>query len=255
MSERPLILITNDDSFQAKGLAELVKMARRLGDVVVVAPAEGQSGKSHSVSLGSFVRLKTITEEPGYSVYAVTGTPVDCVKMAMSHILQRKPDLLISGINHGSNASVNAFYSGTMGAAKEGAFNSIPAVGLSLCNYDPNADFSIVIKYSEPLIKKVLEQNKNPQLCLNINYPVVDEADFKGLKICRQAHGIWKEAFVENTNPYGDKIYWLTGSFVNFEPDSTDTDEWALRNNYASVVPMNLDSTDFDDLQNIDYLI
>lgn len=255
MSGRPLILITNDDSFQAKGLIELTKMVRALSDVVVVSPAEGQSGKSHAVSLGGFVRMKKLTEEDGYEVYSVSGTPVDCVKMAMSNILPRKPDLLISGINHGSNASVNAFYSGTMGAATEGAFNNIPSIGLSLCNYDANADFSVVIKYSEPLIKKLLTQDKYSNLCLNINFPVVAEDDFKGLKLCRQAHGIWKESFVENTTPYGEKIYWLTGNFINYEPDATDTDEWALRNNYASVVPMNLDSTDFEQLQKIDSLL
>jgi len=230
-------------------------MATRFGNVVVVAPAEGQSGKSHAVSIGGFVRVKEIQSEQGLEIYSVSGTPVDCVKMALGNILTRKPDLLISGINHGSNASVNAFYSGTMGAAREGAFNGIPSVGLSLCDYDADADFSTVIKYSEPLIANVLSKNKNRNLCLNINFPKTEESDFKGMKICRQAHGIWKESFVENSDPYGGKIYWLTGNFENAEPEATDTDEWALRNNYATIVPMNLDTTDFNELQNINYLL
>lgn len=255
MSKRPLILITNDDGYVAKGIAELTKMARQIGDVVVVAPAVGQSGKSHAVSLGSFVRLQCHTNEPGYKVYSVTGTPSDCVKMAMGNILEIKPDLLLSGINHGSNATVNVFYSGTMGAAIEGAFNGIPSIGFSLCSFDADANFDVVTKYGEPLVRKVLECNTNKHLCLNINFPDVAEADFKGLKICRQARGVWKESFVENKDPFGGSIYWLTGNFVNFEPGSTDTDEWALTNGYASVVPVNLDSTDFEQMQSINYIL
>lgn len=253
--ERPLILITNDDGYASKGIRELIKMAQCVGNVLVVAPAEGQSGKSHAVSIGSFVRMKKLQDDENLTIYSVTGTPVDCLKMALGNILTRKPDILISGINHGSNSSVNAFYSGTMGAAREGAFNGIPSIGLSLCDYDADADFSVVIKHSEPLIKKVLSENKNPNLCLNVNFPKVTEAEFKGLRICRQAYGVWKESFVENTDPYGGKIYWLTGNFENAEPTATDTDEWALANNFAPVVPMNLDSTDFVELQNISYLI
>ncbi len=252
---RPLILITNDDGYKAKGIEELINMAKRIGDVIAVAPEVGQSGKSHAISLNNFVRMQDIRHEPGIDVYSVSGTPVDCVKMAMNKVLSRKPDLLLSGINHGSNATVNAFYSGTMGAAIEGAFYDIPSVGLSLCSYDADADFSVVVKHSEPFIRRLLEMDDNKGICLNVNYPAIAEADYKGMRICRQARGIWKEEFVENTDPYGRKYYWLTGNFVNHEPQSTDTDEWALSNGYASVVPMTLDSTDKNLLHKFDNLL
>lgn len=253
--KRPLILVTNDDGYSAKGIGELVKMAQRIGDVVVVAPDSAQSGKSHAITLGAIVRLKTIKDEPGLKVYSVTGTPVDCVKMAMNQILDRKPDVLLSGINHGSNSTVSAFYSGTMGASIEGAFNNIPSVGLSLCSYDDNANFDVVVKYSEPVVRRILAGNTASNLCLNINFPDIPESEFKGLKVCRQAKGIWREQYVSDTDPFGRQYYWLTGSFENFEPDSTDTDEWALHNGYASVLPMNLDSTNYSQLENTALLI
>ena len=254
MEKRPLILITNDDGYSSKGIVELVRMAQRIGDVVVVAPDSPQSGKSHAITFGTFLRLKPVDNELQIKMFSVTGTPVDCVKMAINKILDRQPDLLISGINHGSNATVNAFYSGTMGAAMEGAMNDIPSIGLSLCSYDADADFSVTIKYSESLIMNALQRNTNPNLCLNVNFPNVPESEFKGLKVCRQSKGLWKEKFLAGTDPFGQPYYWLSGDFINNEPQSADTDEWALQNGYASVVPMNLDSTDFrllDQTQNL----
>ena len=254
-NSRPLILITNDDGYSSKGITELVAMAQRIGDVIVVAPEAAQSGMSHAITFSSFVRVKTIKEEPQLKVYAVTGTPVDCVKMAINRLLDRQPDLLLSGINHGTNSTVCTIYSGTLGAATEGAMSGIPSVGVSLCSFDADADFSVVVKYTEPILKRLLATNTDKNLCLNINFPDVREADFRGIKICRQAAGEWKERFIEYRDPWDRPFYWLSGDLINHEPFSSDTDEWALANGYASIVPINLDSTDYTRLKQIDYLL
>ena len=254
-NNRPLILVTNDDGYSSKGITELIAMAQRIGDVVVVAPDAAQSGKSHAITFSNYIRVKTITDEPNLKVYSVTGTPVDCVKMAINRLLDRQPDLLLSGINHGTNSTVCAFYSGTLGAATEGAMNGIPSVGVSLCSFDLNADFSVVVKHTEPILKRLLATNTDKNLCLNINFPDIPETDFLGMKICRQADGLWKEDFIEYQDPSGRPFYWLSGEFINNEPDSADTDEWALAHGYASIVPINLDSTDYARLKKIDYLI
>ena len=175
--------------------------------------------------------------------------------MAINRLLDRQPDLLLSGINHGTNSTVCAFYSGTLGAATEGAMNGIPSVGVSLCSFDLDADFSVVVKHTEPILKRLLATNTDKNLCLNINFPDIPETDFRGMKICRQADGLWKEDFIEYQDPSGRPFYWLSGEFINNEPDSTDTDEWALAHGYASIVPINLDSTDYARLKKIDYLL
>jgi 5'-nucleotidase len=254
-NNRPLILVTNDDGYSSKGITELIAMAQRIGDVVVVAPDAAQSGKSHAITFSNYIRVKTITDEPNLKVYSVTGTPVDCVKMAINRLLDRQPDLLLSGINHGTNSTVCAFYSGTLGAATEGAMNGIPSVGVSLCSFDLDSDFSVVVKHTEPILKRLLATNTDKNLCLNINFPYIPETDFLGMKICRQADGLWKEDFIEYQDPSGRPFYWLSGEFINNEPDSADTDEWALAHGYASIVPINLDSTDYARLKIIDYLL
>lgn len=253
--ERPLILVTNDDGYSAKGISELVKMAQMYGNVVVVAPDSAQSGKSHAITVENHVRLRLLENKPGLTVYSVTGTPVDCVKMAMNQILDRTPDLLLSGINHGSNSSVSIFYSGTMGAAIEGALNGIPSVGVSLCSYDADADFSVAVKHLGGVVKNILQRKENDPVCLNVNFPDVSESEFKGMKICRQSVGIWKERYVVNDDPHGYPYYWLTGGFVNHEPDACDTDEYALANGYGSIVPVDLDLTNHKQLSKLDYLL
>lgn len=256
MSEkRPLILVTNDDGYSSKGISELVKMARELGDVVVVAPDSVQSGKSNAITVEGFVRLNLRKSEPGLTVYSVTGTPVDCVKMALNQILERKPDLLLSGINHGTNSSVSIAYSGTLGAAIEGALNGIPSAGVSLCSYDADADFSVAVKCAGQVARKILQAGNAGGICLNVNIPYVPESEFKGMKMCRQSKGIWKEHFVVNNDPHGHPYYWLTGGFVNHEPEALDTDEWALTNGYASIVPVNLDFTAYSQFEKLAYLI
>lgn len=250
-----MILVTNDDGYSAKGISELVKMAQMHGDVLVVAPDSAQSGKSHAITVEKPVRLKMLENRPGLTVYSVTGTPVDCIKMALNQILERKPDLLLSGINHGSNSSVSIFYSGTMGAAIEGALNGISSVGVSLCSYDADADFSVAVKYTSQLVKNLLLTNNDARICLNINFPYVAESEFKGMKVCRQSKGIWKEQYEVSTDPQESNSYQLVGGFVNYEPDATDTDESALASGYASVVPVNLDATDYSQLEKLDYLL
>lgn len=250
-----MILVTNDDGYDAKGIVELVKMARGIGDVIVVAPSSAQSGKAHAITINNYVRLEEIQSEPGLKIYSVSGTPVDCVKMAINKVLDRMPDLLLSGINHGSNATVSAFYSGTMGASIEGALNGIPSVGLSLCSYDSDANFDVAVKYSEMIVKNLLRNNSDKNICLNVNFPDIPESEFKGMKLCRQSMGVWKERFVEHEDPFGHPFYWLTGNFVNNEPESVDTDQWALDHGYGSIVPMNLDTTNYKALSNIGYLL
>lgn len=253
--KRPLILVTNDDGYSSKGISELVKVAQMYGDVVVVAPDSVQSGKSNAITVESFVRLNLRVSKPGLTIYSVTGTPVDCVKMALNQILERKPDLLLSGINHGTNSSVSIVYSGTLGAAIEGALNGIPSVGVSLCSYDADADFSVAAKCAGQVVRKMLQAGNAGGICLNVNIPYVPESEFKGMRICRQAKGIWKEHFVVGEDPHEQPYYWLTGGFVNYEPDSPDTDECALSNGYASIVPVNLDFTDYGQIEKISYLI
>ena len=238
-----LILVTNDDGIEANGIKEITKIAEKFGTVVVVAPEKGQSGMSHSVSLNTPLYLNKLESENDTVKYSCSGTPADCVKIALHHILDRKPDLLISGINHGSNASVSAIYSGTIGAAREGSLNDITSIGFSLLDHDANADFSASIIYAEKIIEKVIKNGIPKRTCLNVNFPNVPENQINGVKVCRQTQGKWIEEFDRRINPYKKEYFWLTGKFTNFEPESKDTDEWALENNFVSIVPIELDLT------------
>lgn len=253
-STRPLILVTNDDGYFAPGIKHLVEMVRPFGDVVMVAPELGASGMSHAITIKVPLRLTLLKKEPGLTIYKATGTPVDCVKLALCQVLNRKPDILVSGINHGSNSSINVIYSGTMGAAIEGCLNGIPSIGFSLCSHSMEADFTLIKKYSIDIFAKVLKDGLPLYTCLNVNFPVVDEVDFKGIKICRQAHGVWKEEYEKRVDPNGGTYYWLTGNFETRENGNTDTDDWALSNNYASVVPVNPDLTDFKHISQLESL-
>ncbi len=249
MSEnKPLILITNDDGYSAKGIAELTKMATLFGDVYVVAPAVGMSGMSQAISLSNPLRSELLSSQPGLVIHKLTGTPADCIKFGIDKITPRKPDVVLSGINHGSNATANVFYSGTMGAALEGAMNGIPSIGVSLCSFDADADFSVVTKHTQTILNCVIKNYLGKPICLNVNFPDVKEQDFKGIKVCRQANGYWRGAFDERLTPYQQKYYWLTGNFVNHDEGQTDTDEWALQNGFASVVPTIINITAFDQM-------
>lgn len=246
--DRKLILISNDDGIHAKGLEKLIEVVMPFGDVVVVAPGKGESGMSHAITMKHPVRIRKISEEPGLTKYSCSGTPVDSVKLALNKILTRKPDFIFSGINHGSNSSISVIYSGTLGAVTEGCFNGIPSAGFSLLDHDPDADFTLACKYSSKIINNVIKHSLPDGTCLNVNFPVIPADEIRGIKVCRQATGVWKEEYDKRIDPYGSDYYWLTGDFNNFEPDAEDTDEWALKNKYVSVVPIKVDFTSFEAL-------
>lgn len=242
--ELPVILITNDDSINAPGIKALVDAVKELGRVVVVAPDKPQSGMGHAITIGHPLRLHKIVYWEGVEAYSCSGTPVDCVKIAVDKILHRKPDICLSGINHGANHSINVIYSGTMSAAMEAAIESIPSIGFSLLDYSMEADFTASKIYVKKIVERVFSQKKIKHLLFNVNIPAVDEALIKGVKICRQAYAKYEEAFLARNDPHGRKYYWLTGEFVNFDKGK-DTDVWALKNNYVSLVPVQFDLTDY----------
>jgi len=239
---RPLIFITNDDSLHAKGIASLIEAARSFGDIVVIAPDKPQSGMGHAITIHDPIRLNASTIFEGIEAYSCSGTPVDCVKLGVYEILHRKPDLLLSGINHGSNASTNVLYSGTMSAAVEGAMEHIPSIGFSLDNFDQDADFSAAIKVAKQVIETVLNNGLPQGVCLNVNIPNVPISDLKGIKVCRQAYAFWEDRFDKRTDPHGKTYYWLTGTFDSHE-DADDTDLRALAAGFASIVPTQFDLT------------
>jgi len=241
MSKRPLILVSNDDGITAPGIRTLISVMNEIGDVVVVAPDSPQSGMGHAVTIDDTLYCNTIKVDEGPQVeYKSSGTPADCVKLAVSEILDRKPDLCVSGINHGSNSSINVIYSGTMSAAVEAGVEGIPAIGFSLLDYSWNADFEPLKAYIKKIALNVLDNGLPDGVVLNVNFP--KSTTFKGIKICRQARANWVEEFDKRTNPQGKVYYWLTGKFVNMDKGE-DTDEWALANNYISLVPVQFDLT------------
>ncbi|MBN2213521.1 MAG: 5'/3'-nucleotidase SurE [Bacteroidales bacterium] len=253
MNNKPLILVTNDDGIEAKGLRALIESVKPYGRVVVVAPKEPQSGMSHAITVKTPLQVKKIDENDDLIQYECKGTPVDCVKIASNQLLDRKPDLLVSGINHGSNSSSSIFYSGTMGAALEGCINNIPSIGFSLLSLDPNADFSTSRHFAEKILGKVLANGLPKSICLNVNIPHIPLNKIAGIRITRQTKGFWKEEFDQHTDSLGRNYFWLTGYFHNDEPDAPDTDEWALKNNFVSVVPLHIDLTCYDTLKKIQY--
>lgn len=254
MPEQPLILVTNDDGIFSPGIKFLSSVALRFGDVVVVAPDKPQSGMGHAITINSTLRIQKTNYHHTNIEFACSGTPVDCVKMAVNHILKKRPDLVLSGINHGSNSSINVIYSGTMSAAIEGSLEGAPSIGFSLCDYGIDADFTQAEKYISKIIEESLKNKMPKGVCLNVNIPKLKTGDFKGVKVVRQARANWVERFEERKDPYGRSYYWLTGEFVNFEPESTDTDEWALDNGYISIVPTQADLTAHKVLNQLHYL-
>jgi 5'-nucleotidase len=241
--KRPLILVTNDDGINAPGIRTLISVVKNIGDVIVVAPDSPQSGMGHAITINSTLHSSRITPKNSEIIeYSCSGTPADCVKLAINELMPRKPDLCVSGINHGSNSSINVIYSGTMSAAIEAGIVGVPAIGFSLLDYSWNADFN----HSKDFIRKItlnaLNNGIPKGVVLNVNIPAVKKSDIKGVKICRQAKAYWVEEFDKRKNPLGQEYYWLTGKFVN-KDQGEDTDEWALKNNYISIVPVEFDLT------------
>jgi 5'-nucleotidase len=254
--QEPIILVTNDDGIAAPGIKALVDAVKHLGEVVVVAPDKPQSGMGHAITIGQPLRMYAVNMFDNIEAYQCSGTPVDCVKLAVDKVLHRKPDICLSGINHGANHSINVIYSGTMSAALEASIESIPSVGFSLLDYSIEADFTGAKKYAAILVEHLLKKKYDKHLCLNVNIPAVSVNLLKGLKVCRQAYAKYQEEFDERNDPHGRKYYWLTGDFLNFDKGK-DTDVWALQNHYISVVPVQFDLTHYklkEKLQNISTL-
>jgi 5'-nucleotidase len=243
MLKKPLILVSNDDGITSKGIRVLVNVMKKLGDVVVVAPDSPQSGMGHAITIGETLRLYEEDIFEDVVAYKSSGTPADCVKLAKHHVMKdRQPDLVVSGINHGSNTSISVLYSGTMSAAIEGALEGLPSIGFSLCDYSSKADFSHVEEYVYKIAKQVLENGIAKGVALNVNFPPKRNEPIRGVKVCRQAHAKWQEEFSERFDPNGRKYYWMAGNFVNFDKGE-DNDEWAIANNFVSIVPCKYDLT------------
>jgi 5'-nucleotidase len=240
---KPLILVSNDDGITSKGIRVLVSVMKKLGDVVVVAPDSPQSGMGHAITIGETLRLYEEDIFEDVLAYKSSGTPADCVKLAKHYVLKdRTPDLVVSGINHGSNTSISVLYSGTMSAAIEGALEGYPSIGFSLCDYSSKAEFSHIEEWVEKIARQVLENGIPRGIALNVNFPPKRNESIKGLKICRQADAKWQEEFAERYDPTGRKYFWMAGNFVNFDKGE-DNDEWAIANNYVSIVPCQYDLT------------
>jgi 5'-nucleotidase len=240
----PVILITNDDGVMAPGILNLVEAVKDLGKVVVVAPDKPQSGMGNAITIGLPLRLHPVSIFEGVEAWQCSGTPVDCVKLAVDKVLHRKPDICLSGINHGANHSINVIYSGTMSAAVEAAIESIPSAGFSLLDHSVEADFTGARKYTRLIVQQMLRTKLDKHTVLNVNIPAVPEELIKGVRICKQAYAKYEEDFVERSDPNGKKYFWLTGEFVNFDK-GRDSDVWALEHNYVSVVPVQFDLTNY----------
>ncbi len=241
-AERPLILVTNDDGYDAKGVLTLARTASKFGDVLMVAPSKPQSGMGHAITIHDPLKIRKVDVLEGVTSYSCSGTPVDCVKSAIHGLSDRRPDLLVSGINHGANFSINVLYSGTMSAAVEGALENIPSIGFSLLDYDQNADFGDSAIVAERIIAKALNEKFPEFTCLNVNIPRSNGEKLKGIRICRQGIGIWEDKLVKREDPMGHPYYWLAGDFKEMDKGQ-DTDIWALKNHYVSVVPIQFDMT------------
>ncbi|MDQ1296979.1 MAG: 5-nucleotidase SurE [Bacteroidota bacterium] len=238
-----LILLTNDDGLYAAGLKTLFEVMEEFGKVVLISTAESMSGMSQALTVKTPLRVKLLEENEKHRIYQCNGTPTDSVKLSVNQLLERTPDFVVAGINHGANASVSVLYSGTMAATLEGCLYGISSVGFSLNSFSPSADFSVCKEYIRIVMKNMLDEPFPPGVCLNVNIPAVPREEIKGIKICRQSKGSWKEEFEKRKDPMGKNYYWLTGFFQNHEPESEDTDEWALANKYVSLVPVTVDMT------------
>lgn len=241
--DKPLILVCNDDGITARGIRFLVNIVAEIGEVVVVAPDSPQSGMGHAITIGNTLRVSEVDIFDNARAYKCSGTPADCVKLAKRVVLKdRKPDLVVSGINHGSNTSISVLYSGTMSAAIEAAIEGMPAIGFSLCDYSADAEFTHAAPYVKQIAELALKHGMPEGTALNVNFPPKQHQNLQGIKICRQANAKWQEEFDQRKDPYGRNYYWLAGNFVNYDTKD-DNDEWAIANNYVSVVPCQFDMT------------
>lgn len=238
---RPLILISNDDGIHSGGLSALIRFVRPMGDIVVMAPDLPRSGASSSLSVLHPIGYQLVRREPGLQVYKCSGTPTDCIKLAKQEILTRKPDLIIGGINHGDNAAINVHYSGTMGIVIEGAICGIPSVGFSINNHSPGASFEHCEGTVKKIVSEVLAHGLPVSVCLNVNFP--EEGPLQGVRVCRQARSKWTNEWDKRVRPNGETYFWLVGTLLDEEPEAEDTDLWAVRNQYAAVVPVTVDVT------------
>lgn len=247
--ERPLILIANDDGYKAKGINSLVDMVRDMGDVIVCAPEGGRSGFACAFSATTPLTLTLRHWEEGVEVWSCNGTPVDCVKMALAELCPRKPDLVLGGINHGDNASVNTHYSGTMGVTMEGCMKYIPSMAFSLCDYRADADFEPLRPHVRQMVQRVLREGLPTGVCLNVNFPLAPA--FQGVKVCRMAKGTWGNEVTRCHHPRGYDYWWMVGQYTNDEPEAADTDNWALGHGYVAITPTQVDVTAYEALANM----
>ena len=248
---KPLILVTNDDSIVSPGIRTLIDVMKSIGNVVVVAPDSPQSAMGHAITINNTLHIDKVNLDSELEhEYSCSGTPVDCVKIAVNEILKRKPDLCVSGINHGSNSSINVIYSGTMSAAVEAGIEGIPAIGFSHLDYSWETNFEPIRQYVKKITLEVLKKGLPEGVVLNVNFPKEKTGTIKGIKVCRQAKANWEEKFEKRTNPQGKEYYWLSGEFVN-KDKGQDTDEWALENGYVSIVPVQFDLTAHHAIQTI----
>ncbi|HSK14450.1 MAG TPA: 5'/3'-nucleotidase SurE [Phnomibacter sp.] len=250
-TSQPIILITNDDGVTAPGIRNLVEAVKHLGKILVVAPDKPQSGMGHAITIGHPLRMNQVDMFEEIEAWQVSGTPVDCVKLAVDKLLHRKPDICLSGINHGANHSINVIYSGTMSAAMEASIEGIPSIGFSLMDYSMEADFAPSVKVVREIVEKVLASRPEVHFLLNVNIPNVPYELIRGIRVCRQAYAKYREEFDERRDPHGRKYYWLTGEFINMDKGE-DTDVWALENQYVSMVPVSIDFTDHRTRKNIE---
>lgn len=250
--KKPIILVTNDDGISAKGIRSLFNAVKDFGDIYVVAPDSPQSGMGHAITINNPLRISKVDFFEDSTAFSCSGTPVDCVKLGIYEVMKGKPDLIVSGINHGANTSTNVLYSGTMSAAVEGAMESIPSIGFSLCNFDSDADFSVAQLVVKQLVEKVLQNGMPEGVCLNVNIPDVSEQDFKGIKVCHQAKAFWEDSFDKRLDQFGKPYFWLTGHFLDHEK-TNDTDLYWIDKGYASVVPTQFDMTSYKALKELEY--
>lgn len=243
MGTRPYLLISNDDGVTARGIQFLIETLHPLADLLVVAPDSPRSGQGCAFTPTQPLTIRLLRQEEGLRVYSCSGTPVDCVKVAVNELLERQPDLVIGGINHGDNSSVNSHYSGTMGVASEGALQGYPSIAFSLCNHSSDADFTPLRQYIVNLVFKTIAMGMPPFTCLNVNFP--NRHKFEGVKVCRMAKSRWTDETVRRQHPYGSDYFWLVGECRELEPEATDTDRWALAHGFVAITPTTLDNTSY----------
>lgn len=243
-NQRPLILVSNDDGITAKGISELIKFLRPLGEIVVMAPDTPRSGTACSLTVKEPIHYQLLRKEVGLTVYKCSGTPTDCVKLAFHTVLERKPDLVIGGINHGDNSAVNVHYSGTMGVVMEGCLKGVPSVAFSLCSHEADADFEPAGEYIRDIVRKLLEKGLPPLTCLNVNIPNTKE--LKGVRICQQSRGQWVNEWEHFAHREDTQYYWLTGEFQQTDTENEKSDCWALANDYIAITPTTVDMTAYE---------